>query len=109
MMTMLIVEQGATIESQRNLIHELFRDSGELTALKMRIQQGGILTGAPVANPQAPMTQSPSTQAPGAHAPSTQAPSSQAGPKQQTQKSPYQMPSRPAADLGDKRRSLITI
>ena len=34
LMTMLIVEQGSTIESQRNLIRELFRDSSELTATK---------------------------------------------------------------------------
>ena len=32
LMTMLIVEQGSTIESQRALIRELYRDSDELTA-----------------------------------------------------------------------------
>ena len=34
LMTMLIVEQGQTIESQRALIRELFRDSTELSAIK---------------------------------------------------------------------------
>lgn len=34
LMTMLIVEQGNTIESQRLLIKQLFSDSAELTALK---------------------------------------------------------------------------
>jgi len=34
MMTMLIVEQGRTIESQRSLIHQLFSDSTELSHLK---------------------------------------------------------------------------
>lgn len=34
MMTMLIVEQGNTIESQRLLIKQLFSDSNELSALK---------------------------------------------------------------------------
>ena len=34
LMTMLIVEQGSTIESQRVLIRELFRDSSELSAVK---------------------------------------------------------------------------
>lgn len=36
MMTMLIVEQGNTIESQRLLIKQLFSDSAELSALKGR-------------------------------------------------------------------------
>lgn len=34
MMTMLIVEQGNTIESQRLLIKQLFSDSAELSAMK---------------------------------------------------------------------------
>lgn len=34
LMTMLIVEQGNTIESQRLLIRQLFSDSAELTAMK---------------------------------------------------------------------------
>jgi hypothetical protein len=104
MMTMLIVEQGSTIESQRTLIRELFRDSGELTALKMKAQQEKAAQTAPSAKTQGPVTQSPSSQTP-----STQAPSSQEAPKQQMKKSPYQTPSRPAADLGDSRRALITI
>jgi hypothetical protein len=36
LMTMLIVEQGNTIESQRLLIKQLFSDSAELSALKGR-------------------------------------------------------------------------
>ena len=39
LMTMLIVEQGRTIESQRALIRELFRDSTELSAVKMKAVQ----------------------------------------------------------------------
>ena len=39
LMTMLIVEQGATIESQRALIRELYRDSAELSAAKLKAQQ----------------------------------------------------------------------
>ena len=34
LMTMLIIEQGQTIESQRVLIRELFRDSTELSSIK---------------------------------------------------------------------------
>jgi len=39
MMTMLIVEQGRTIESQRSLIQALFSDSNELSHLKGKIFQ----------------------------------------------------------------------
>ncbi len=34
LMSLLIIEQGRTIESQRKLIHALFQDSLELTHLK---------------------------------------------------------------------------
>ncbi len=34
-----IFEQGRTIDSQRNLIHQLFQDSLELNAAKMKLAQ----------------------------------------------------------------------
>jgi hypothetical protein len=108
LMTMLIVEQGQTIESQRALIRELFRDSTELSAVKMKARQE--LRNSPSAKTEAPVTQNPSTQAP-----STQAPSSQAGPQHRapnsaaTQKPQFRMPSKPASDLVDDCRTLITI
>ena len=128
LMTMLIVEQGATIESQRVLIRELFRDSTELSAVKMRAQQEraqalAARTQSPLtqnpssqyASSQTPSTQVPATQAPSSQSPSSQAGPSQAGPQHRTQnrsakqKSQFQMPSRPASDLADAPRSLITI
>jgi len=36
LVTMLVVEQGRTIEYQRTLIHQLFHDSLELQAAKIR-------------------------------------------------------------------------
>jgi hypothetical protein len=123
LMTMLIVEQGQTIESQRALIRDLFRDSTELSAIKMRAQQQraqlpSAKTQAPVA--QIPSTQTPSTQYPSAQIPSTQAPnsaapSSQAGSQHgapnaaATKKPQFRMPSKPASDLVDDVRTLITI
>ena len=113
LMTMLIVEQGQTIESQRALIRELFRDSTELSAVKMKALQDAR-TQAQSAVTQNPSSQTPSTQTPSTQAQAKQAPSSQAGsqPRAQIQakpKSQFQMPSRPASDLEDSRRSLITI
>jgi hypothetical protein len=113
LMTMLIVEQGRTIESQRALIRDLFRDSTELSAVKMK-----ALEQAQSQNPstQVPSSQVPSTQvqAPSIHAPAKQTPSSQAETRQRPQiqvkpKSQFQMPSRPATDLQDGRRALKTI
>jgi len=124
LMTMLIVEQGSTIESQRNLIRELFRDSTELSAIKQRAQAAARVMGeqpstaAPSPKAQPPVTQNqpsqvPSTQVPSTQVPTQQAPSSQGAPQHQKQtqkqKPQYQMPSRPAADMSDDRRALITI
>lgn len=117
LMTMLIVEQGQTIESQRALIRELFRDSTELSSVKMKAQtERNQAAQALAQNPssQNPSTQAPSSQVPSIQAPMKQAPSSQAGPQQRAQnqakpKADFQMPSKPAADLADHRRALITI
>jgi hypothetical protein len=118
LMTMLIVEQGQTIESQRALIRELFRDSTELSAVKKAAQES---SQAPAAKTQPPVTrypstQNPSTQNPSTQAPNTHAPSSQAGPQQQRtqnhagkQKPAFRMPSKPEPDLVDDVRTQITI
>lgn len=136
LMTMLIVEQGRTIESQRSLIHELFKDNTELSAARTRTPEEHI-QAAPsqveaAGNPssqksaaQAPSTQRPSAKTPLAQAPSIQTPSTQAQAKQnpstqagtqnavQNQaakpKSQMQMPTRPASDIADSSRSLVTI
>ena len=114
LMTMLIVEQGRTIESQRALIHELFQDSRELSAVKMKAQQDEQVSQT-AKNPssQAPTAVAPSTQVPTHKAPSKQAPSSQAVPQNRAQnvrpKSQVQAPTRPASDVNDAGRSLITI
>jgi hypothetical protein len=111
LMTMLIVEQGSTIESQRALIQELFRDSSELSAVKMKAQRDKNALRSQLPAAQAPSTQAPSTQAPSTQA-QNPAPSSQAAPAQNPAakgKSKFQMPSRPAADISDARRVLVTI
>jgi hypothetical protein len=117
LMTMLIVEQGQTIESQRALIRELFRDSRELSAVKKaqqeRIQPPSARTQLPVA--QAPVTRNGSSQNPSTQAPATQTPSSQARSQHGAQnraakqKPHVQIPSKPASDLVDDVRTLVTI
>lgn len=115
LMTMLIVEQGQTIESQRALIRELFRDSSELSAVKMKAQEQRTQTQTLAQNPsQNPSTQVPQVTIPSTQAPSRPAPSAQAVPQQHAQnqakpKQQVQVPSRPASDLEDSRRALIKI
>ncbi|MGZ4834781.1 MAG: hypothetical protein ACXVZZ_04040 [Terriglobales bacterium] len=41
-MLLIIVQQGHTIDSQRALIRQLFRDSIELNAMKMRKMQDAV-------------------------------------------------------------------
>ena len=111
LMTMLIVEQGQTIESQRALIRELFRDSTELSAAKMKAQQERASASQLAQNPSF-QNQVPSVQAPSNQAPMKQAPSTQVEPQHRAQnqaKPKFQVPSRPASDLSDKARMLITI
>jgi hypothetical protein len=117
LMTMLIVEQGRTIESQRALIRELLRDSTELSAVKQKAAQDSAQASEKTQIPltQAPATQIPSSQTPSTQAPNSKAPSSQAGPQHRAQnqaaqqKPDFQMPTKPASDLVDDVRTLITI
>jgi hypothetical protein len=106
LMTMLIVEQGSTIESQRALIHELFRDSMALN--RYRAKELQEKQAARNSQAQAPVMQTPSTQTPSTQAPN-QAPSSQAAPqKQHAMPKPFQPP-QPATDQAHDRRALIRI
>jgi hypothetical protein len=84
LMTMLIIEQGQTIESQRALIRELFRDSSELSATKMKAVEEHNHAQALAQNPssQNPSTQAPSIQTSSIQAPSIQTPSIQVSMKQ---------------------------
>jgi hypothetical protein len=105
LMTMLIVEQGATIESQRVLIRELFRDSSELSAVKGKavVDKNAADAKRRAQSPSA-NTQSPSQDAANQSAANQAAQQHRAPKKQQ-----WTAPTRPAADLADDRRALITI
>jgi hypothetical protein len=128
LMTLLIVEQGATIQAQRNLIQMLQGDSTQFWALKGKAlhekqvaqaeaqRQTQPSTQTPLTHGQTPSTQTPSSQVPLTQTPSTQAvpqhhSQSRAGKlaKPQTQAPQTQVPPMPASDLGDQRRELITL
>jgi len=116
LMTMLIVEQGSTIESQRSLIHELLRDSNELAVTKGNATREKNSAGQRSGQSQFPSAQDPAVQTPSTQGPLTQSPSSQVAPQHQGetlsgkgQKQKFQLPARPASDLADARRALRTV
>lgn len=108
LMTMLIVEQGATIETQRALIRDLFRDSVELSAMKGKaVRENNAKHSGQAVTPKA---QDPAVQPSSPQTHSSQAiPQHRAQTQSNTQKPQVKVPSRPASDLADERRSLITI
>jgi hypothetical protein len=101
LMTVLIVEQGSVIQSQRNLIKVLTRDSTELWMGK----------GKAIGDQQAARSQAQSrAQAPSSQAPSSQAPSSRVVPQRHAQsRTGKVLPPVPASDLVDRRRALTSI
>jgi hypothetical protein len=120
LMTLLIVEQGSTIQSQRNLIQVLLGDSRQLWALKGRAvsdklaadrlaqaqsQANKSSTQTPLSHAQTPSTQTQSTKTPSTQIPRRHSPS-RAG---KSAKPETQVPPMPASDLGDQRRELITL
>lgn len=129
LMTLLIIEQGSVIQSQRNLIKVLSRDSSALWSergkaigdqqtaqaeAKTRTQTQAPTTQAPTT--QAPTTQEHSAQTPSTQNRSTQTPSTQVAPQHRSQsrigktaKPERQLPPEPASDLVDRRRSLNSI
>jgi hypothetical protein len=119
LMTLLIVEQGSVIQSQRNLIKVLSRESSELWSARGKAigdQQAAQAQAQGKNRTQTPSTQAPTTQAPSTQIPSTKTPSTQATPQQRSQsrigktaKPEPQAPPVPASDLVDRRRSLNTI
>ena len=124
LMTLLIVEQGSTIQSQRNLVQVLLGDSRQLWALKGRAlsdklaqaqsqaqsQEKKSSTQTPLSHAQTPSTQTPSTQTPSTQIPSTQVPRHHSpGRAGKGAKPETQVPPMPASDLGDQRRELITL
>lgn len=86
LMALLVVEQGRTIDSQRNLIRSLFDDSTQLTQMKGKAFQKQHAEAQAQAQAKAhsqaqtPSTQIPSsrTQTPSAQTPLSQAPLTQA-------------------------------
>lgn len=103
-LTMLVFEQGQTIESQRSLIREMLKDSTQLAALKgkLAVQDGSQNSAQAQQKAQAPVENKSAD--PGAKAidKDTKRPGKAA-------RSLKTVPGKPAADLEDVRRSTRVI
>jgi hypothetical protein len=101
-LTMLVFEQGQTIESQRGLIREMLKDSTQLASIKSKISRDEGLRPkdgqADAATLSAPQVQPKGLDAKGADKDKE---SKKSG---KTARSMKQVPGKPAADLQDVRR-----
>jgi hypothetical protein len=104
LMTLLIVEQGSTIQSQRTLIQQLIGDSSELSSLKGKaFQQQHAHAPKPQAEAKSNSpVQTPSTQA----VPSEKTTARNHG---KVQRPLPEKPPMPASDIADTRRTLMSI
>jgi hypothetical protein len=108
LMAMLVVEQGRTIDTQRNLIHQLFQDSAALTAMRSHAIPQTSIEIEPRTQVE---TQAPSSQVDPTH-PGSANPSDKAGSKRNSETLRKQAPPRPpqvTSDVADERRALNLI
>jgi hypothetical protein len=109
LLTMLVVEQGRTIDSQRNLIRLLFDDSVQLSSLKGKANQKRQAEAQAQAQMKAPPAQA-TPRDPRATPPS--APPRAGAKNQSTSKLGKPLPQKPPKDTSDQedeRRMLISI
>jgi len=98
-LTLLVFEQGQTIESQRSLIREMLKDSTQLAALKNKLAHDGSKQAHEKASAPAEHKNADSNPAAGAKGSDkeTKRPGKSAN-------STKEVPGKPAADLEDARR-----
>jgi hypothetical protein len=100
-LTLLVVEQGRTIEAQRSLLRETLKDSTQLSAIKNKLarEDSGRTSGKPAAQPRKDADPGNSESA------RPKAPAGEAPRPGKSTRTLKQLPQRPAADLQDVRRS----
>lgn len=111
-LTMLVFEQGQTIESQRSLIREMLKDSTQLAALKGKLAvREGSQNGPQVQQKTPAGTKSADSGNPaaGANGSDTKGIDKETKRPGKTTRSLKTVPGKPAADLEDVRRSTRVI
>jgi hypothetical protein len=102
-LTMLVFEQGQTIESQRGLIREMLKDSSQLASIKSKLARDESQRSQEKASASAPSSSEPQKDpAPKATVKDPRHPGKSAHTMRQA-------PGKPASDLEDVRRSTRVI
>jgi hypothetical protein len=109
-LTMLVVEQGRTIEAQRGLLQEMLKDSTQLADLKGKMARAEAEQGQAKALAQmpAPTLKKDKEKAPAnssGNNGATKLPSNEAHRSGKSARTAKQLPEKPAEDLQDARRS----
>jgi flagellar basal body-associated protein FliL len=105
LLTLLVVEQGRTIESQRSLLREMLRDSTQLAALKSKLANAETKHSQDKAAAKAEQKEPD----PGRSAAAPKKTDKDAKRPGKSAHSLKQVPQKPAADLEDVRRSTRVI
>jgi hypothetical protein len=109
LLTMLVVEQGRTIENQRSMIQVLMGDTMQLNVMKQKeIQRGRAAVPTQPHAPVHPKSQAPSTQTPSNQVKPQMSARNQADTKK-IQKLFPQKPPKGVADAPDVRRDQFSI
>ena len=104
-LTMLVFEQGQTIESQRSLIREMLKDSTQLASLKGKLARDDGKRLHDKASVQADQKNADS----GAPATGAKGPDKETKRPGKSARSTKEVPGKPAADLENVRRSTRVI
>jgi len=104
-LTMLVFEQGQTIEAQRTLIREMLKDSTQLATLKDKLAR----EDSKRSHDKAPVQTEHKDADPGNAAPGAKGPNKEAKPSGKSAHATKAVPEKPAADLEDVRRSTNVI
>jgi hypothetical protein len=104
-LTLLVFEQGRTIESQRGLIREMFQDSTQLAALKDKLARNDGNRSQDKASAHV----DPKSAGPGSPAAGPKGQGKEAKRPGKSTRSMEQVPGKPPADMEDVRRSTQVI
>jgi hypothetical protein len=105
-LTLLVVEQGRTIEAQRSLLREMLKDSTQLASLKNKLARGDSAQSHDKAPAQSEQKEAVSGSAPSV---APKAPSKETKRPAKSARTLKAIPEKPASDLLDVRRSTRVI
>ena len=104
-LTMLVVEQGRTIEAQRSLLQSMLKDSTQLADLKSRLAHADSEHSQTKPTAQTPRKEEKEKASGSVGTAAPKSPSGEVRRQGKSARTSKQIPERPAEDLQDARRS----